>query len=143
MKQSLLIILTLIYFTGYCQYPFEKSPQPVHEEFKDWKSYDWVKNKQKINHTITIDNFFETESLTIQLTSYTGGINQASSIRIFRGKTQIQKLSEDIFFGTLNIFEPIRITDFNADNLKDIKLLIPYLGNAIAALNVRVIYYDL
>ncbi len=43
---------------------------------------------------------------------------QKSSIRIFRGKTQIHKLSENMFFSKLNVFELIRITDFNADNLK-------------------------
>jgi len=140
MKQSLLIIFNLIYLTGYCQYPFKEFPQPVYEEFNDWNLYDWTETKQQSNYTITIDDFFETEALTIQLTSYTGEVEQTSSISIFRGKNQIQKLSEDMFFSTLNIFKPIRITDFNADNLKDMKLLIPYMGNGIAALNVRVIY---
>ena len=140
MKQLLIVILGFTYWAGYCQYPFEKYAQPVYEEFNDWKLYDWTETKQTINHTLTIENFFQKESLTIQLTSSTENMWEQSSIRIFRGQTQIQKLTEDMAFGTHNIFEPIRVTDLNNDGLKDLKLIIPYLGNGVAALNVRVIY---
>ena len=139
MKQLLVIIFNLICLTGYCQYPFEEYPKPVYDEFKDWKLYDWPE-KKKTDHTITMDDFFETEALTIQLTSFFGGLEQESVIRIFRGKTQIQNITEPMYFSQLNVFEPIRITDLNADGLKDIKILIPYQGNGIASLNVRVIY---
>ena len=140
MKPLLIVILNLICLTGYCQYPFEEYPQPVYEEFKDWKFYDW-EEKEKLAYTITIDSFFETELLTIQLTSFFGIIEQESVIRIFRGKTQIQKMTEKTFFSTMNVFEPIRVADLNADGLKDIKILIPNpSGNGLAGFYVDVIY---
>ena len=36
--------------------------------------------------------------------------------------------------------EPLRIADFNGDGLKDIKIVVYFGGNGLAALNVRVIY---
>ncbi|MEM6829788.1 MAG: hypothetical protein AAF551_04680 [Bacteroidota bacterium] len=140
MKQFLVILLNLICQAVHCQYPFEKYPQPVYEEFKDWKLYDWSETTHTINHTLTIESFFQNEPLIIQLTSSTEDMWENSSIRIFRGQTQIQKLTEDMAFSTLNVFEPVRIADLTNDGLKDLKLLIPYLGNGIAALNTRVIY---
>jgi hypothetical protein len=43
-------------------------------------------------------------------------------------------------FSQSNIFEPVRVADINSDGLLDLKILIPYMGNGTASLNVRVIY---
>ena len=102
MKIPIAICLNLIFITCYGQYPFEKFAQPNYEEHDDWKLYDWMDTKQTINHTLTIDDFFVNETLTIQLTSYSENIWD-SSIRIFRGKTQIQNVFENMAFSQLNI----------------------------------------
>ena len=46
-----------------------------------------------------------------------------------------------MFFTPSNTaFEPARVADINGDGLKDVKFVIPYMGNGLAALNVKVIY---
>lgn len=139
----IIIISTLISDLTYGQHCFEKYPTPTYTEYKNWKFYDWTETKQTINHTLTIDQFFNNEdSLTIQLTSFTSNWDSASVIRIFRNEKQIQRMTEPMFFSTLNTgYEPIRIADINGDGLRDLKIITPYMGNGIAALNVRVIYF--
>ena len=43
-------------------------------------------------------------------------------------------------FSDINVYEALRTTDVNGDNLSDIKIVIPYMGNGLAAMNQRVIY---
>lgn len=128
---------------SYGQYPFEKYPAPVYQEYEDWEFYDWTETKHTVNHTLTIDQVFDNQDLlTIQLTSFTSSGDNTSIIRLFRNKTQIQKMTEHMFFSTLNIgHEPIHVTDINGDGLKDFKIIVPYMGNGVAALNVKVIYF--
>ncbi|MHA7059603.1 hypothetical protein ACWGOQ_0020420 [Aquimarina sp. M1] len=142
MKTITTIILTLMTCLAFAQYPFERYPAPTYQEYKDWQLYDWTETKQTVNHTLTIDQFFNNQdTLTIQLTSVTSNWDGASVIRVFRNKTQIQKMTEQIFFSTLNTgHEPIRIADINGDGLKDLKIIAPYMGNGVAALNVKIIY---
>jgi hypothetical protein len=140
MKTSL--IFTLIFAVGILkgQYPFEKYAAISYKEYKEWKLYDKSVKENKIHYTLTIPNFFENnDSITIQLTSLVNSWD-SSYIRVFRNKKQIQKFFEPMGFSQANIFEPIRIADINGDGLTDLKILIPYMGNGIASLNVRVIY---
>ena len=132
----------MILFTGILkgQEPFEKYPVISYKEYKDWKLYDKSVKEKKVHHTLTIPDFFENkDSITIQLTSFIGNWD-SSYVRIYRNKKQIQKFFEPMGFSQENIFEPIRIADINGDGLNDLKIIIPYLGNGIASLNVRVIY---
>jgi len=141
MRYKITFILFLFTILSFGQYPFEKFPSPKYNEYKNWKLYDWTKTKHTINYTITIPKFFKNkENLTIQLTSFSNNPKKQSIIRIFRNKNQIQKFTEKMSFTKLNISEPIRIADINGDGLKDIKIIIPYQGNGIASLNVKVIY---
>ena len=136
-----LAILLLLPLACFGQYPFEKYPKPTCNTYNDWKLYDWTEAKQKVNHTITVDSFFnDTTSLTIQLTSFDEDIWNNSEIRIFKGENQIQKLYDDMAFVPSNIFSPIQVVDFNADGLLDVKIVVPYMGNGLASLNCRVIY---
>jgi hypothetical protein len=123
------------------QYPFEKFPAVKYQEFKDWKTYDKWDSNQKIHFTIAVPFFFENQdSLTVQLTSFESKFD-SSIIRLFRNKRQIQKLTEPMFFATTNTpYEPARVADITGDGRKDVKLVIPYMGNGIASLNQRVIY---
>lgn len=133
---SLLTITTLV--LGQDKYPFEKFPSIKYTEFKDWKIY---KKADRIHFTLTIPDFFSnTDSLTIQLTSFE--IKWDSSyIRLFRNKVQIQKIFEPMFFTYINVSnDPVQTLDVNGDNLTDVKLVIPYMGNGLASLNQRVIY---
>ncbi len=129
----------MILLTGFLkgQEPFEKYPAISYLEFKDWKHYE---KTEKVHHTLTIPNFFKNhDSITIQLTSFSNNWD-SSYLRIFRNKKQIQKIFEPMGFSSMNIFEPIRTADINGDGFIDLKIIIPYLGNGIASLNVRVIY---
>lgn len=136
--QTILFLLTSTLALGQRQYPFEKYPTVKFTEYKDWKVYN---KTDKIDFTLTIPNFFPNrDSLTIQLTSFDAKWD-SSYIRIFRNKKQIQKTFEPMFFTDMNVpHTSIRTLDVNGDNQTDIKLLIPYMGNGLAALNERVIY---
>jgi len=127
------MILTTVVLKG--QDPFEKYPAIPFKEYKDWRLYDKSVKEKKVHHTLTIPDFFENkDSLTIQLTSFVDNWD-SSYVRIYRNSNQIQKLFEPMGFSQTNIFEPIRVADINGDNLMDLKILIPYMGNGIAALN--------
>jgi hypothetical protein len=133
---SLLTITTLVF--GQDKYPFEKYPSIKYTEFKDWKIYQ---KTDRIHFTLTIPGFFSnTDSLTIQLTSFETKWD-SSYIRLFRNKIQIQKIFEPMFFTYTNVSNyPTQTLDVNGDDLTDVKLLIPYMGNGLASLNQRVIY---
>ncbi len=140
MKGLLLIALVTIATIafGQGQYPFEKFPKIKYVEFKDWEVY---KKTDRIHFTLSIPDFFSNaDTLTIQLTSFE--IKWDSSyIRLFRNKVQIQKIFEPMFFTDINVtINPARTSDINGDDLTDLKLLIPYMGNGLASLNERVIY---
>jgi hypothetical protein len=48
---------------------------------------------------------------------------------------------EPMHFVDINVpYEPLRTADINGDNLMDVKMVIPYMGNGLAAMNQRVIY---
>jgi hypothetical protein len=132
----------LILMTGILkgQAPFEKYPAISYKEYKDWKVYDKSVKEKKVHYTLTIPDFFENkDSNTIQLTSFVDNWD-SSYVRIYRNKKLIQKFFEPMGFSQANMFEPIRIADINGDSLTDLKILIPYMGNGTASLNVRVIY---
>jgi hypothetical protein len=140
MRASLIIIFILLTGTLKGQEPFEKYPAVSYSEFKDWKVYDKLAKEKKVHYTLAIPGFFENkDSITIQLTSFADNWD-SSYVRIYRNKKLVQKLFEPMGFSLVNVFEPIRIADINGDGLADLKILIPYMGNGIAALNVRVIY---
>jgi len=142
MKVIITLLFTLISCLTFGQYAFEKYPAPLFKEYNNWKLYDWTTTKQTVHHTLSIDNFFDNkDTLTIQLTSFTSNLEKASEIRIFLNKVQLQKITEQMFFSTLNMgYEPIRVADINGDGLLDLKILVPYMGVGTAGFNVKVIY---
>ncbi len=122
------------------QEPFEKYPAISYTEYKDWKLYDKSEKEKKVYNTLTIPDFYENkDSITIQLTSFVDNWD-SSYVMIYKNKKQIQKFFEPMGFSQSNVFEPIRIADINGDGLTDLKILIPYMGNGTASLNVRAIY---
>lgn len=142
MKKFYFTIFLLISSFSFSQFPFEKLPSTKYKEYKNWKLYDWLDTKKKVHHTLTIDSFFENgQSLTVQLTSLFTYSETTSTIRLFCDKKEICKFSESILFSTINTgHDPLYVGDINGDGLKDLKIVIPYMGNGIAAMNVRVIY---
>jgi hypothetical protein len=120
------------------QYPFEKFTPIASQEFRNWKIYDKLDDKGKIDFTITISEFYaDKDTLTVQLSSFKNKWD-TSFIRIFRNKQQIQKIFEP--FGFYHVFEPARVLDVDGDGLKDIKIVASYGGTGLAMLNHRVIY---
>jgi hypothetical protein len=142
MKIILILVISLFSLLSFGQYPFEKYQSPNYLEYNDRKLYDWSETKHTVNHTITIEQFYDNnDTLTIQLTTFTDDIDKASVIRIFRNKTQIQKMTVNMFFNQSNTsVNPIRVADINGDGLRDLKIIVPFMGNGLAALNVEVIY---
>ncbi|AZJ31901.1 hypothetical protein SAMN05444344_1736 [Tenacibaculum mesophilum] len=142
MKKFYFTIFLLISSFSFAQFPFEKLPSTEYKEYKNWKLYDWLDTKNTIHHTLTIDSFFDNKkSLTVQLTSLLTYFENTSTIRLFRNKKEICKFPESMLFSTINTgHDPIYVGDINGDGLEDIKMIIPYMGNGISAMNVRVIY---
>lgn len=116
------------------QYPFEKFTAIKYKEYKNWKEKTEGKSQGNSIYSLTIPKFFNNkDSFTIILTPRF----DSTVVSIYRNNKQIQTFFEPIGF---NPIEPLRLADFNNDNLADLKLIFPYMGNGIAALNVRVVY---
>lgn len=130
MKQ-LIIILFLAFgkLVAFGQYPFEEFQAITFKEFRNWKTYDKIENE--IHYIITVPDFFKNhDNITIQLTGHIENNQDNSILRIYRNKTQIQKIIEPSGIGrTSDIIAPtprsIYIEDINGDNLNDFKILIP------------------
>lgn len=141
MRTSLLLLLVL--WTGILkgQCPFEKYPAIKYKEYDDWKIKDRTTEKEKyVQSTLTIPSFFNnSNSLTIQLTSFADHFWDNSIIRIFRNKIEIKKITENMFFNPIGL-DKVIIADINGDGLKDVKIISAYMGNGTASMNVKVIY---
>lgn len=131
---SLCLTMTL---TAFGQYPFEKFPAIKYKEYDKWKQNDNLKSQNKVENSLTVPKFFEgKDSLTIKITSLTTSWD-SSFITVYRSNKQLKAFFEPLGFEPV---EPVRLADFNGDHLTDIKLILPYMGNGTAALNVRVVY---
>jgi hypothetical protein len=138
-----LLLLILVLCTGILkgQYPFEKYPAIKYKAYNDWKTIDRSKEKEKdVQNTLTIPNFYDnSDTLTIQLTSFTDHFWDNSVVRVFRNKIEKQKIIENMAFNPIGL-DSVRVADINGDGLMDIKVVSPYMGNGTASLNVKVIY---
>ncbi|MCX6233064.1 MAG: hypothetical protein NTZ33_16165 [Bacteroidetes bacterium] len=134
------------------QYPFEVFDTVKLKTYNDWKTYDWTKKKNALHFTMTIPGFYQNkDTLTIQFSSFAKDFQlpffitddlDSSKIRIFRNKIEIQKFKEEIWFlGKYNFDGPLVTADFNGDGLTDIKINVWYMGNGLASLYERVIYF--
>ncbi|UII23364.1 hypothetical protein [Fulvivirga ligni] len=123
------------------QDPFEVYPAINYTTFGDWITYDRSEEQNKIHYTNTVPDFFANgDSLTIQLTTFVGQWD-SSFVRIYRNHEFLARYEEPMGIAHVGDHMPLIIMDVNGDSLKDIKIVIPYYGNGIAALNVRVIYF--
>jgi hypothetical protein len=140
-KCWLAIAMLLIAHRNLAQYPFEKFPQIKYKEYRKWKTDEkaMINDSDIVAFYMVIPNFFERENLTIRITTLRRKSN-ISQIRLFKGKKLIGNLHEKMFFSTLNLSEPVKVANIKGDSLKDIKLIVPYMGCGLASLNVRVIY---
>ena len=135
-------IFFMIFFalSAKAQYPFELLDSIKYQKYSNWIKYDWSEKKKAVHHTLTIRDFYKNhDSLTIQLSSFIN-TSDSSYIRIFRNKIQEQKLFEPMAFPDVNFWNPLMVADFNGDSLKDLKLIIPYMGCGLAGMNMRIIY---
>lgn len=141
MKKLLAIfVLTFLTWTAKGQFPFEKYPAIKYKSYNDWKTYDKTEKEKSVHSTLTIPKFYDNgDTLTIQLTSFTDHWWDNSIIRVFRNKTETQKIFENIAFNPVGL-DTLRVADINGDGLQDIKIISAYMGNGTAALNVKVIY---
>ena len=119
------------------QYPFEKFPALKLEAYSNWKTDD---TGDQIRHSLTVNRFFEdADAVTIRLTSDKKNWPLNSGIELFKAGKQILRFKENTGFPSAAL-DSVRIGDIDKDGLKDLKLIISYMGNGLASLNVRVIY---
>jgi hypothetical protein len=141
MRIALLFILVLLTGILKGQYPFEKYPALKYKAYNDWKINDRSEAKEKdVQNTLTIPNFYDnSDTLTIQLTSFADHFWDNSVVGIFRNKIEIKKLIENMAFNPAGL-DTVRVADVNGDGLLDVKIIVAYMGNGTASLNVKVIY---
>jgi len=140
MRGLLFLVLILCTTILKGQYPFEQFSAIKYKDFDDWKIYDKSEEVKNVHATLTIPGFYDNSgSLSIQLTSFTDQWCGNSIVRVFRNKTETQKFTENIPFNPVGL-DSVRVADINGDGLMDVKIVIPYMGNGTASLNVRVIY---
>lgn len=126
-----LIFLIYISFSAKAQYDFEKYPS-IQYDIYEWENIELEKS---IIHKIDIPNFYKnSDSLNLKLIYFNNSV-QDSEILISK-----QKFYEDIPF-TLIGLDSLRIADINGDGLKDLKIISYYMGNGLASLNVKVVYF--
>ncbi len=140
-KSWLSVVIVFIALNSSAQYPFEKYPPIKYKEYGPWKidKKAMMNDRDVVAFYMVIPNFFERENLTIRITTHDRKSN-ISQIKLFKGKKLIGNLHEKMFFSMLNLSEPVRVANIKGDSLKDIKLIVPYMGCGLASLNVRVIY---
>ena len=140
MKFIKIFLLFCIVGSSLGQEPFCKYPAISYKKYINWKIEDNLEKGKQLQQSITIPKFFKNKApITLQLVSFNNNWD-SSYIFINREKKQIQKLFEPMGFTKYNIITPLFITDINGDGLLDIKLIVSYMGNGIASMNVRVIY---
>ena len=140
MRNFLTLFLFALALNSFGQYPFEKYPAVKYKTYKDWKIYSNNDKEKKVEFILTIPKFFDKkDSLTLLLTSFTNKWD-SSFITVLKNGKQLQRFFEPMSFVDENLIVPVRLADINGDNLQDLKLIVPYMGNGTAALNVRVIY---
>lgn len=106
-----------------------------------WTRYDKWEKENKVHWTMSLPQFYaDKDSLTVQITTF--GDRDASNIRIFKNKKQVQLIKESyeigVNFGMLE--DTVFYGDINGDMLLDVKIVCWYGGNGTASLNERVIY---
>ncbi|RZK11175.1 MAG: hypothetical protein EOO46_07675 [Flavobacterium sp.] len=118
-------------FYANAQYDFEKYPSI------EYKDYDWetVKSDDGVTHKVIVPDFYiNSESLILKINYYT---EEAKDSEIYISGI---KYKEDIPYTPIGL-SSLRIADVNGDGLKDIKIISYYMGNGLASLNVKVIYF--
>lgn len=119
------------------QFDFEKYPPIKFKTYNNWKTDDTEKN---VESSLTIPDFYKKgKSLQIQLISSKENWSENSIIKVLKGNVETQNFTENIGFNPVAL-NNIIVADFNGDGLKDIKIIVPFMGNGIASMNVKVIY---
>ena len=115
------------------QYSFEKFPAVK------YRSYDWkiAESESHVKHSLLLPEFFSNgKSLSIKLTYF---LDQPKDSEIHFGESE-KKYYEDIPFTPIGL-DSLRVADFNGDGLNDLKISSYYMGNGLASLNIRIIYF--
>jgi hypothetical protein len=137
MHRLLFLICLTATFTAFGQYPFENFPAIKYKTYEGWKQSNSQKNQNRVQHNLTVPKFFNNkDSLVIKVSSSIIS-GDSAFISIYHRNKRVNSFFEPLRFEPI---EPVRLADFNGDHLTDIKLIIPYMGNGTAALNVRVVY---
>lgn len=143
MNVKLVIAILIMAFkltATYAQYPFEKHKAIQYKEYSDWRETESEQQNGVYEHVLIVPDFFANgENLKLKLTSYASNWD-SSFVSVYRNNKLLQRQFEPMRLLPPNIIEPVRVADINGDGMKDIKMVVPYMGNGLAALNVRVIY---
>lgn len=133
---ALLTSISPLFLFG--QYDFEKYPAINYQTYSQWKITETSENAVS---SLNIPNFYKNgESLKLELTSSKKNWFENSIIKIYRNNQMEHNFHENMGFNPIAM-DSVRVADINGDGLSDIKILVPYMGNGTAAMNVKVIYF--
>lgn len=139
-KIKYIVLLVLISTRLFGQYAFEKYPAPNYEYASDWKETD---TDSLCIAEINIDSIIGNDNILIRLRA-DKAFNNDSQIEILRNGKEINQWQEDAIFAIsngINVFDSVRIADFNGDHLKDVKMVFNCMGNgAEGGLLATVVY---
>ena len=115
------------------QYPFEKFKSPKYQTINFYK----ISSASQTTLSKTITSFF-LDKTDLKLEIVSNFENTSRAILLLKHHKKTSRFTEQIIIHDLDHFF---IVDRNGDGKKDIKIVSNYMGNGLAALNVRVIYF--
>ena len=124
-------IFSPIVFFG--QYPFEKFKSPKYTTLKITK-FD---NGNTIKYSAKKTSFFNDKS-DLEISLNGNYENWKDTHKHIKSNSKSKKYSEEILVQGI---EGFYVADFNGDEKKDIKIVCAYMGNGLASLNVRIMYF--
>lgn len=138
MKRLLFLFSSFTVFSSFAQDSFHKGSAIRYEMYGKWKLESTQPQQKQNVYSLSIAQFFnKTDSIIIKVLTKSSLRGDTSSITIFRNNNPLTTFFLPLWFEST---ESLRVADFNADNLLDIKFVLPNTGDAEGLTRNRIVY---
>lgn len=138
MKLFVTLIISLLSFTAFAAYPFEKYPAPKYTLYTP-------QGKHIVTDATYKTTFSYTDNKGVAVKIIFGGMDEehdTMGIRIYRNSKLVQQIEDSARFSPFFNPTKIYVGDLNNDGLQDIKMMIPNIsGCGLAGDIVTKIYF--
>jgi hypothetical protein len=131
--KNLLCYFIFLPMLALAQYPFEKFKSPKYQTINFSKN----SSANQTTYSKTVTSFF-LDKTDLKLKIISNFENPTQAIILLEHHKKTSRFTEQIIVQDLDNF---LVAEMNSDGKKDIKIINSYMGNGLAALNVRVIYF--